>query len=1003
MLTNASRFGVFKLYLSSTLGIIMLLSGVQLYAQQYDSIAYDLKWVNLPDLSANRDIREVCQDRSGILWIASKVGLYRYDGATVERHDLFNKDTLFNEGVKSVNEDEEGNLWVGTEHGLRILDPKRSTLLRLNEFQLPDSFSHKPICLTEGPGTSLFIMTGKQIFQYQSRQIRLKWVLPGTGNFDPVSIQYSRRDAHLYCIVVDTIYEHFVVVEPTGKVIIDPALYNDDSQLIVPLIFTGYLNTKVKAGSVVFHHNYRALYYDKQLQSFILKPNNEELRYWTDLFQLIRSFIQKKVIFEQGEPTGFVISRVYELSNGLNILLTSEGFAVLQPKKIYFRQIKASLGKRIRAIQTDGFGRLIYSTYPDLLWQYPNDNRTHLVKKDWLTWVLVPTDKNRTRFFMGQSDVPNTWIYTNSSVKSVSVLRKKSTIPFFFDYTGTFSLCAENDTFRGGIWHSLHCGSFFQIIFYDVQKGRHYFLNRISHFKEPRNIIAGKDLWMGGPSGLRRFLHPNPRLGLLTENNAVIPVAIKNLSILCLYAGAGNVLWFGVDSKGLCRYTPETGQYELFTTKEGLAENSVFSIIGEPGDSVLWLGTGKGLSRFDVKRRQFENFYRKDGLAGDEFNTAAVHRAPDGTIYMGGQNGIVSFHPKDFSATSVVLRQSALFSLFSAKNDAATLKSILSSGDVIRVRPDIQLIQVTFHTEDYLHAEQQRFRYRILGVINTWQYLSYNEKALFPYLPAGKHKLEVQVQTYRGLWLPPVYYTLNVLPPWYATWWFRSLLVLGISAMLYGLYLLRIRQLRQEFELRQQISHDLHDSLGSRIFLLRRLSQQIANPLLPDKDKQTNLDKFETISQDTFKAIRDFIWAFDPKQDQVAQLFERMDNFAENYLSPLIDELSIDHKPVAEHYKIGPRTKHHLMNVYQELLTNMIKHTLCQSIHIQLKVVDKQLFISIHNRHEGYQKNQTAPIHSGAESYGIENMQLQLQGIKAQLEWSEPNANEQMVSLSVWL
>jgi signal transduction histidine kinase len=187
--------------------------------------------------------------------------------------------------------------------------------------------------------------------------------------------------------------------------------------------------------------------------------------------------------------------------------------------------------------------------------------------------------------------------------------------------------------------------------------------------------------------------------------------------------------------------------------------------------------------------------------------------------------------------------------------------------------------------------------------------------------------------------------------------------------------------------------------LGSRIYLLRTLSNQIANPLSSDKDKQQQLSKFEEISQDAFKSIRDFIWAFDPKQDQLNLLFDRLEDFAENYVSPLVPALDITRDDVPATHQIGPRVKYHLINVYQELLTNMVKHTRVQHLQIDFRLNGRHLHIDIRNRHAGILTDGTLPIET--LKAGQESIALRLKEVDATIKWHNSDEHTQEVRLEV--
>ncbi len=58
-----------------------------------------------------------------------------------------------------------------------------------------------------------------------------------------------------------------------------------------------------------------------------------------------------------------------------------------------------------------------------------------------------------------------------------------------------------------------------------------------------------------------------------------------------------------------------------------------------------WIGTGFGLSNFNPSSGKFQNYFKSDGLINNEYNRYSGCKMPDGTVFMGGMNGIDFFHP----------------------------------------------------------------------------------------------------------------------------------------------------------------------------------------------------------------------------------------------------------------------------------------------------------------------------------------------------------------------
>src|SRR5262249_21646154 len=71
----------------------------------------------------------ITQDRAGMLWVSTAIGLFRVDltnGTTTHfRHDNADPTSLSSDDIRSSGEDREGKFWVATREGLDAFDPHR--------------------------------------------------------------------------------------------------------------------------------------------------------------------------------------------------------------------------------------------------------------------------------------------------------------------------------------------------------------------------------------------------------------------------------------------------------------------------------------------------------------------------------------------------------------------------------------------------------------------------------------------------------------------------------------------------------------------------------------------------------------------------------------------------------------------------------------------------------------------------------------------------------------
>ena len=101
-------------------------------------------------------------------------------------------------------------------------------------------------------------------------------------------------------------------------------------------------------------------------------------------------------------------------------------------------------------------------------------------------------------------------------------------------------------------------------------------------------------------------------------------------------------LWFASTDSGVYNYNGKTFQH--FTTREGLASNSIFKIY-EDKTGIIWFGTGGGVSRYDGQ--SFRNFTTKDGLPNNDIRTIMEDKT--GKLWIATGDGPCFYDGKTFT------------------------------------------------------------------------------------------------------------------------------------------------------------------------------------------------------------------------------------------------------------------------------------------------------------------------------------------------------------------
>ena len=149
------------------------------------------------------------------------------------------------------------------------------------------------------------------------------------------------------------------------------------------------------------------------------------------------------------------------------------------------------------------------------------------------------------------------------------------------------------------------------------------------------------DLWVGTETAGVSVLRPRT-FEILQGSQAQTATSVMQ--------AADRSFWVGTSGEGLIHLPGRRGAPQTYTTKDGLASDTVLAIAtGGTGD--VWAGTPDGLSLLHDGR--WRTFTSADGLADDLVRTVFVTR--DGTAWVGSRHGVTRW--KDGVATKLTVAQ----------------------------------------------------------------------------------------------------------------------------------------------------------------------------------------------------------------------------------------------------------------------------------------------------------------------------------------------------------
>ena len=747
-----------------------------------------LTHIGIEDGLSQGFVNTIVQDREGFIWLATLHGLNRYDGYAFKTwfHDVNNATSLPSNIVNTIAVDHLGRLWAGTAAGLRIYDRQTDTFRQiLGENGEPLAAAEKFIWkLIPGEHGRMSVEIGneEQKFVLQpddAEACRYRIVSWGrkTNPSSAAAIDYLEQRG----ITLDPDYTDRPITlcgnqKEKPFLIIDNSVYQLAARRPAGALFPA-------AEDLVFHSPYplKCAFQDRS-DILWLGTNALGLLKYDPSINKFRSYAPLKSVYQ---PICIDRDRV-----GFGQMLRDSVINITTGKMEASPWSGDYAG--YFAIGKDSDGALLLFDPALMLKRFP------------LNKAAPPA--THKPIYSGMVEDPDGNILLCNREQYLLKLRPGSSKPEMFNLGD------------GG-----------------QNVGDRYHLSAIVMDPE-------EQLWIGTKVGLIRAV-PSPDSGYSVQRYTAAPGrqnGLSNNTILSLMIDTEDpeILWLGTKGGGLNRFNTATGNWQAFTTADGLPDNVVYGLLPDPSGSI-WISSNRGLCLFDPETLDFQHFTIGDGLQSDEFNTHAYSRNEWGELIFGGVNGITRFNPADITRDtqppSVFITGLQLWNQPLTPGDSTgILDRQISYTETIQLDHRQNMLTFSFAVLDYSIPEKNRYRYRLLGANSHWVESGANRVANYSNLTPGSYTFEVMGANRDGIWSEtPARLNIRIFPPWWqspAAYVCYGLLITGLVIVIYRFEYRRI-QLKHQLIAQQRIADHLKDLDTFKSNFYTNITHEFRTPL----------------------------------------------------------------------------------------------------------------------------------------------------------------------------
>jgi len=371
---------------------------------------------------------------------------------------------------------------------------------------------------------------------------------------------------------------------------------------------------------------------------------------------------------------------------------------------------------------------------------------------------------------------------------------------------------------------------------------------------------ANHNLWFATGSGVGKLDRGSGQVSRYAPA-ATSPTEAGRQRVHAIHQDRAGRIWLGT-AGGLCQLDPVGSAFTCYTERDGLADDTVMAIL-EDGQGQLWVSTAGGLSRFEPTTGSFRNYDVSDGLQGYEF-THATCLARDGTMYAGGINGLNSFDP----SAIVDNPHAPAVHITSLTQNGRSLNLERANGGfgALRLAWPNNGFEFSFVALNYHQPEKNFYAYQLHGFDSAWNHVGTQRFGRYTNLPGGTYHLQIKASNNDGVWNEEgISVPITVVPPFWATWWFRGAgLALAASAVL-TTYRLRVRAMRNRSRELEALAEDRTAALSRANELLKQeiaerrraeeaLAQRAAEAAVAAERSRLARDLHDAVTQLLFSA-----------------------------------------------------------------------------------------------------------------------------------------------------
>jgi len=808
--------------ISLILSIVFLFS-TPTNTRAQENFTYSFRHINQADGLLHNEVLAITQDAKGFIWIATLNGLQRYDGASLVNYTqtLSNPVEGFTQGI-DISADKKNNiLWIRNKNYIEKMEPGK------NHFTLFDAGGflkdNRPLFTTYRQTNNHEWLASKDaIYLYDSSSKQNKFIFFNINPPAATQASYFADDKNNGNIWIAN-YQHLLLFNRQHQA----AWSNTADPYRHPLLqFLAHSTKHVGVRFVMVDSRqniwvttwadslYRYDNHTKKINTYSLsaikkkeEANNnatagllidcmiedDEGVIWvgTEGAGLLRYNIEKDCfdycIAQKKNNNGIEYSfKIFSLfqDREQNIWVgTDKGTSIFNPYRQYFKSIRHEEGNpsSITNSEVESFaqlsnGDLYIGTWGGGIAVYDQQLK---FKKN--IHFKGPVETNFIWSFQ-QVDAETLWIGCQHGYIIVyNIITGASQILHPAAMEGFTIRCMEKDN-KGNILFGLHSG---EIVKWDVTQQRFFSCRDSFSVIEPVvNIFIdqAQNCWVSTESGFKKF-DPQSMTFVntwLPDRNNAHSISAGNCKGIEAYNDS--ILLIGTINGGLNFFNTNSRLFSHLNMADGLPSKNIYAI-KKDASGYVWFTTEYNLYKFIPGTKQFIPYRTESSLINSSFKASKFYALKDSQWLTFTLSEAIIFPAKKVNYPYNLPAATAItgFKIF---DNPLWIDSLINQNKPVTLSYKENFFTVEFAALNFSSLQQTNYFYRLNGIDKNWVNGGSKRFANYTDLHPGEYIFEVKAENGSSDGAITSF-KIIITPPFWKTWWFISITILGIFLLSY--------------------------------------------------------------------------------------------------------------------------------------------------------------------------------------------------------------------------